>query len=156
MRRGRPLEIAIIGMGCRFPGARDLSTYWENILEGKDCTREVPPDRWDSATCPATASPATERVACRRGGYLDSPIWFDAAEHGIEPRTIQGGEPEQFLVLESALAALADAGQDLDSVASLRLEVVIGRGNDHYRGHVVDAARASSLVALDLAVRALV
>ena len=48
MRRGRPYEIAIIGMGCRFPGASDLTAFFENIVSARDCTREVPPDRWNA------------------------------------------------------------------------------------------------------------
>src|SRR5262249_49574172 len=60
MSKGRPLEIAIVGMGCRFPGAGDLSTYWENILAGKDCIREVPPDRWDPEVFHDPASTAND------------------------------------------------------------------------------------------------
>ncbi len=116
MRRGRPYEIAIIGMGCRFAGASDLSTYFENILSAKDCTREVPRDRWDASDFCDPDSQANDRVPSCRGGYLDSPIRFDAAEHGIMPRTVEGGEPEQFLVLDAAVAALADAGLDLDAL----------------------------------------
>ena len=56
MRRGRPYEIAIIGMGCRFAGASDLSSYFENILSARDCTREVPPDRWERSDGFATPS----------------------------------------------------------------------------------------------------
>ena len=52
-----------------------------------------------------------------RGGYLESPIRFDAAEHGIMPRTVEGGEPEQFLVLDATMAALADAGLALESIS---------------------------------------
>ena len=62
-------------------------------------------------------SPAGDRVPTCRGGYLDSPLAFDAAEHGIMPRTVSGGEPEQFLILEAATAALADAGLDLADLA---------------------------------------
>ncbi len=136
MNRGRPLQIAIVGMGCHFPGARDLTSYWENILAGKDCTREVPPDRWDPRIFCDPASPANDRVPCSRGGYLDSPLRFDAAEHGIMPRTVEGGEPEQFLVLEAAMAALADAGQTMSDLADKRVEVVIGRGNYFNRGNL--------------------
>jgi acyl transferase domain-containing protein/phosphopantetheinyl transferase len=134
MSRGRPLQVAIVGMGCHFPGARDLTTYWENILAGKDCTREVPPDRWDARIFCDPASAANDRVPCSRGGYLDSPLRFDAAEHGIMPRTVEGGEPEQFLVLESAMAALADASLTVSDLAEKRVEVVIGRGNYFNRG----------------------
>ena len=62
MRRGRPYEIAIIGMGCRFAGASDLSTYFENILSARDCTREVPRDRWNAATFCDPDSQANDRV----------------------------------------------------------------------------------------------
>jgi len=136
MSRGRPLQIAIVGMGCHFPGARDLTTYWENILAGKDCTREVPPDRWDPRIFCDPASSANDRVPCSRGGYLDSPLRFDAAAHGIMPLTVEGGEPEQFLVLEAAMAALADAGQTVSELADKRVEVVIGRGNYFNRGNL--------------------
>jgi acyl transferase domain-containing protein len=71
-----------------------------------------------------------------RGGYLDSPLAFDAAEHGIMPRTVEGGEPEQFLVLEAATAALADAGLSPASLARDRVEVVIGRGNYFNHGNL--------------------
>ena len=136
MRRGRPYEIAIIGMGCRFAGASDLSTYFENILSAKDCTREVPRDRWNAATFCDPDSQANDRVPSCRGGYLDSPIRFDAAEHGIMPRTVEGGEPEQFLVLDATVSALADAGLALDSLKQNRVEVVIGRGNYFNRGNL--------------------
>jgi acyl transferase domain-containing protein len=136
MSRGRPLEIAIVGMGCRFPGSEDLCAYWENILAGKDCIRDVPADRWDSATFVDPSSTANDRVPCGRGGYLDAPIDFDAAEHGIMPRTIEGGEPEQFLVLDAATAALDDAGLTPADLKGRRVEVVIGRGNYFNRGNL--------------------
>jgi acyl transferase domain-containing protein len=135
-RRSRPLEIAIVGMSCRFPGARDLSAYWENIMAGKDCTRDVPADRWDSRIFVDPSSDANDRVPCGRGGYLDTPIAFDAAEHGIMPRTVEGGEPEQFLMLEAATAALADSGLAPEDLEGRRVEVVIGRGNYFNRGNL--------------------
>ena len=136
MRRGRRCDIAVIGMGCRFPGAPDLSTYFENILSAKDCTREVPADRWDAATFCDPDSNANDRLPSSRGGYLNSPILFDAAEHGIMPRTVEGGEPEQFLILQTALAALADAGLSADSLKKHEVELVIGRGNYFNRGNL--------------------
>jgi len=155
MSKGRPSEIAIIGMGCRFAGASDLSTYFENIVAARDCTREVPRDRWDPATFCDPVSPALDRVPSCRGGYLESPVRFDAAEHGIMPRTVLGGEPEQFLVLDAAMAALADAGLVVGDLAGRRVEVVIGRGNYFNRGNLtrlqhgrVIAQTLSLLVAL--------
>src|SRR5205823_14121361 len=117
-------------------GAHDLSAYWENILAGRDGIRDVPPDRWDPGTFVDPSSPSNDRVPCGQGGYLDSPIRFDAAQHGIMPRTVAGGEPEQFLVLDAAAAALTDAGLALDDLRGRRVEVVIGRGNYFNRGNL--------------------
>jgi acyl transferase domain-containing protein len=136
MSAGGPSEIAIIGMGCRFAGAGDLCTYFENILAGKDCIRDVPGDRWRATTFCDPASTAPDRIPSCRGGYLDSPVTFSAAEYGIMPRTVEGGEPEQFLVLDAAAAALSDAGLSVGDLAGRRVEVVIGRGNYFNRGNL--------------------
>ena len=136
MRRGAARDIAIVGMGCRFAGAPDLFAFWANILANRDVLREVPADRWPVATFHDPASDANDRVSCRRGGYLESPIPFDPTAHGIMPLAVAGGEPEQFLVLDTARAALADAGMDPDRVGHLRVEVVIGRGNYFNRGNL--------------------
>src|SRR5205807_1763406 len=79
---------------------------------------------------------ATDRVYCRRGGYLDDPIEFDPTRHGIMPLAVAGGEPEQFLVLDTARAAMEDAGLGGGVTGSGRVEVVIGRGNYFNRGNL--------------------
>ena len=136
MSRRRPLDIAIVGMACRFPGARDLFAFWENILGGVDSTTEVPPDRWDPAVFYDPESSANDRVACSRGGYLDAPISFDPGSHGIMPNAVDGGEPEQFLVLDTARAALSDAGFSDGVLDGRRVEVIVGRGNYFNRGNL--------------------
>jgi acyl transferase domain-containing protein/phosphopantetheinyl transferase (holo-ACP synthase) len=136
MRRRGPLDVAIVGMGCRFPGAADLVAFWQNILAGRDTTGEVPTGRWDPTWFHDPSSPANDRVPSRRGGYLDDPIPFDPAPYGIMPRTVEGGEPEQFLVLAAARAALEDAGLGAGASDGRRVEVVIGRGNYFNRGNL--------------------
>ncbi|HEY2154988.1 MAG TPA: type I polyketide synthase, partial [Isosphaeraceae bacterium] len=135
-RRPRPLDVAIVGMACRFPGAGDLFAYWENLLAGRAAIGDVPADRWDASTYCDPTSTEPGRVSGRRGGYLSTPIPFDPASFGIMPRTVEGGEPEQFLVLDAARSALADAGL-LDRMPDRRrVEVVIGRGNYFNRGNL--------------------
>ena len=137
MRRGRAYEIALVGMSCRFPGAPDLFAFWANILANRDLTREVPAERWPLEAFYDPDSRANDRVACRRGGYLDTPIPFDPAAHGIMPLAVAGGEPEQFLVLDAARAALADAAMTPGHLDRGRVEVVIGRGNYFNRGNLI-------------------
>ena len=136
MSRRGPLEIAIVGMACRFPGARDLCAFWRNIVQGVDAFSDVPANRWDLATFLDPASSANDRVACRKGGYLDAPIDFDPASHGIMPNAVDGGEPEQFLILDTARAALLDAGLEDGISDGRRVEVIIGRGNYFNRGNL--------------------
>ncbi len=133
-RRSR--DVAIVGIGCRFPGAPDLFTFWENILAGRSALGDVPPDRWDADVFHDPESRDNDRVASRRGGYLQGPIPFDPAAHGIMPVTVAGGEPEQFLVLSAAKDALRDAGFPDGVPDGRRVEVVIGRGNYFNRGNL--------------------
>jgi acyl transferase domain-containing protein/phosphopantetheinyl transferase len=137
MKRRTAYDIAIIGMGCRFPGAVDLCAFWANILANRDATREVPPDRWPLEAFYEPGSSANDRLASRRGGYLDTPIAFDAAAQGIMPHTVAGGEPEQFLVLSAARDALADASIVPHQLGGQNVEVVIGRGNYFNRGNLL-------------------
>jgi len=139
-RKPKPLDVAIVGMACRFPGADDLCAFWENIVAGRDSTDDAPTDRWDPQVFHDPDSPENDRVPCRRGGYLGSTVPLDPTAHGIMPQTVEGGEPEQFLVLDAAIAALRDAGLDPDAEQPVfnrhRVEVIIGRGNDFNRGNL--------------------
>ncbi|MFD9218954.1 SDR family NAD(P)-dependent oxidoreductase [Streptomyces sp. NPDC060064] len=105
-----PLDIAVVGMACRYPGAGDLAGYWANIVAGTDSVGEVPADRWDPAAHydpdPARAG---ERTPSRWGGFLP-PAPFDALSHGIAPASLGSIEPVQLLALDVSARALADAG----------------------------------------------
>ncbi|WNV86240.1 SDR family NAD(P)-dependent oxidoreductase [Umezawaea sp. Da 62-37] len=103
-----PLDIAIIGMSCVFPGAPDMAAFWANVLGGVDSVTEVPADRWDPAVH-YSADAAEERVISKWGGFLD-PVPFDALRYGIAPASLASIEPVQLLALEVAQRALADAG----------------------------------------------
>jgi acyl transferase domain-containing protein/phosphopantetheinyl transferase len=135
-KRPRPLDAAIVGMACRFPGAPDLFAYWRNILGGKSSLSDAPADRWDADLFCDPASTANDRVGGRQGGYLDEPIFIDPAANGVMPSAVDGGEPEQHLVLDATRAALADAGIAGGVPDGRRVEVVIGRGNYFNRGNL--------------------
>ncbi|WP_324617093.1 SDR family NAD(P)-dependent oxidoreductase [Streptomyces sp. NRRL F-2747] len=105
-----PLDIAIVGMACAYPGAPDLAAYWAQILAGRDAVTEVPAERWDPALYyDADPARAGERTPSRWGGFLD-PVPFDALAHGIPPSSLAGIEPVQLLALEISARALGDAG----------------------------------------------
>lgn len=120
-------SVAIVGMACVFPKAPDLDTYWRNILNKVDAVAEVPPQRWDAACYYNPDAADCSQVYARRGGYLESPLSFDAAEFGIMPAAVKGGEPDQFLVLKVAAEAMRDAGIDGGPVLE-RTDFILGRG----------------------------
>ena len=109
-------EIAVVGMGCRFPGGgNDPDSYWRLLRDGVDTIREVPADRWvvDKET-------TDDEAATRWGGFLDAVDQFDARFFGISPREAASMDPQQRLLLEVAWEALEDAGIAADRLAGTR------------------------------------
>jgi len=107
--------MAIVGVGCRFPGGADSpEAFWRMMLDGTDAVGEVPPDRWDVNRFfdPDPARPG--KHAARHGGFLSRIDLFDPAFFGISPREAAQMDPQQRLLLEVAWEALEDAGQAVD------------------------------------------
>ncbi|MCT9081773.1 type I polyketide synthase [Streptomyces fulvoviolaceus] len=102
-----PLDVAVVGMACMFPGAPDLASFWANILGGHDAVGEVPPHRWDPAV--HWSEDGTGVTPSKWGGFLPE-IPFDPLRYGIPPTSLGSIEPVQLLALEAARRALEDAG----------------------------------------------
>ncbi len=129
MNQKTPLDpIAIVGMACRFPDAPDLNTFWQNILKGHNAVHEASPDRWNIQHFYSKGH--KEKIYCKQGGYLPNSFLFDPSPFGIMPGAVEGGSPEQFLVLQTAREALLDAGyKDLPLKKGIRAEFILGLGN---------------------------
>ncbi|MFD9890372.1 SDR family NAD(P)-dependent oxidoreductase [Amycolatopsis sp. NPDC059027] len=119
-----PLDVAIVGMACMFPGAPDLASFWANVLSGHDAVTEVPAQRWDTALYYGKDG-AGERTPSRWGGFLPE-IPFDPLAYGIPPSSLASIEPVQLLALEAAHRALADAGYADRAFDRTRTSVVFG------------------------------
>lgn len=109
---GRPLSetpIAIVGLGALFPKSRDLSEFWSNVVDARDCIEDVPEDHWriDDYYDPDPSVP--DKTYCKRGGFLPQ-VDFDPMEFGIPPNTIGVTDVVQLLSLVVAKQTLADAG----------------------------------------------
>jgi acyl transferase domain-containing protein len=125
--------IAIIGMGCRFPGGiRDTRTYWNLLSEGRDAITEVPQWRWDVNELYNPDPHATGHIATRWGGFIDSPELFDPSFFGIAPVEAESMDPQQRLLLEVSWEALEDAAIDPTTLAGSRTGVYVGMCNADY------------------------
>jgi amino acid adenylation domain-containing protein len=100
------LDIAIVGISGRYPGARDLGALWTVLAGGKDCISEVPEDRWDWRHYQSGAA----AHASKWGGFIAGFDEFDAAFFGLSAADARAIDPQERLVLEHAWAAVEDAG----------------------------------------------
>ncbi|WP_262284299.1 non-ribosomal peptide synthetase/type I polyketide synthase [Micromonospora sp. MA102] len=102
--------IAVVGMACRFPGARTVDEYWHNIRTGVESVREFTVEEMlaDGADPDRLDDPAYVRA----GSWLPGIDEFDAAFFGITPREAQTLDPQHRLLLECAWHALEHAGHD--------------------------------------------
>jgi acyl transferase domain-containing protein/acyl carrier protein/ubiquinone/menaquinone biosynthesis C-methylase UbiE len=125
--------IAVIGIGCRFPGgANDPDSFWQLIIEGRDAIREVPPERWDLNAFYDPDPDVPGKMSTRWGGFLDGIDQFDPEFFGISPREAAGMDPQQRLLLEVAWEALENAGQSSERLAGSPTGVFVGVCNSDY------------------------
>lgn len=128
-------DVAIIGMACVFPKAKDVTSYWENIVNKVDAVSD-PPAEWEPELfLDRDIQSDNDRIYCAKGGYLGELAQFDPIEHGVMPNSVDGSEPDHFLALRAAREALADAGYLKDGINHERTEVIIGRGTYVNRGN---------------------
>nr|VFJ91500.1 MAG: Acyl transferase domain-containing protein [Candidatus Kentron sp. LFY] len=122
------MPIAIIGMGCRFPGdAETPQKFWEMLCEGRDGVIEVPPDRWDVKRFHDPDPNKPGKTYTKHASFLRQPIdQMDALFFGISPREAEALDPQQRLLLEVAWEALEDAGLVPKQLAGSATGVFVG------------------------------
>ncbi|MDB4896587.1 MAG: eryA, partial [Firmicutes bacterium] len=124
--------IAIIGLGCRFPGARNPEAFWQLLRQGRDAIREVPPDRW-SVDAFYDADPSSPgKMNTRWGGFIEQVDQFDAGFFGIAPREATKMDPQQRLLLEVTWEALEDSGLVPDQLMGAPVGVFMGISHSDY------------------------
>jgi acyl transferase domain-containing protein/NADPH:quinone reductase-like Zn-dependent oxidoreductase len=125
--------VAIIGIGCRFPGGADSpEAYWSLLARGASAITELPRDRFDLAAFFDANPEAPGKIYSKWGGFVDRLDELDADFFGIAPREARHLDPQHRLILEVVWEALQDGGQVLERIAGSRAGVFVGiSSHDH-------------------------
>ncbi len=125
--------IAIIGVGCRFPGGiGSTEDLWGFLAAGDSGIREVPDGRWAEFADGSPEQAAVVAATTRWGGYLEEVADFDAEFFEIPSGEADKMDPQQRLLLEVTQEALDDAGVPADSLAETRTGVFAGACSAEY------------------------
>ena len=126
-------SIAIVGIGCRFPGgAIDAESFW-SLLDGGHCSiGEIPRERWSLEGFFDPRPDLPNRSYSKWAGLLVDISEFDAAYFGLSPREAEAMDPQQRLLLMVAAEAIADARLPVDELRRQNAGVFVGVSNIDY------------------------
>lgn len=145
-------DIAIVGVSGRFPEAENISEFWDNLKQGRDCITEVPAERgWAMDNFFQQGSPTLGSTYAKWGGFLKNVDQFDPLFFNISPKEAEEMDPHERLFLETAFLAIADAGYRPDKLAPTRgiydspVGVYVGMMWGDYHLYGMDANSPSSI-----------
>ncbi len=119
--------VAVVGIGCRFPGdVTGPDSFWDLLVQGRNAISRIPADRWDADAFyhPDPLTPG--RMTTKWGGFVPDVAGFDAEFFGITPREAAAMDPQQRMLLEVSHEALEHAGIPSDSLSGTRTGVMMG------------------------------
>ncbi|XP_048239500.1 phenolphthiocerol synthesis polyketide synthase type I Pks15/1-like isoform X2 [Haliotis rufescens] len=132
-------EIAIIGVGCRFPGATCLEEFWDVLAKGENHVVDIPPERWNMDAFFDSDVNAAGKSYARRAGLIENFDHFDKKLFKINETEAAQMDPQQRQVLECTYMALEDAGITRQQIAGQKVGVFIGNMAVDY-GLMISAA----------------
>ncbi|KZS63229.1 polyketide synthase [Mycobacterium kansasii] len=121
--------IAVVGMGCRFPGGvNNPEQFWELLCDGRSGIVRVPAERWDADAFYTDDHTVPGTICTRDGGFLTDwqPDEFDAEFFSISPREAAAMDPQQRLLIEVAWEALENAGLPPHLIRGTQTSVFVG------------------------------
>jgi acyl transferase domain-containing protein/acyl-CoA synthetase (AMP-forming)/AMP-acid ligase II/acyl carrier protein len=123
---------AIIGLGCRFPGAENPEAFWRLLRDGTDAVTELSVERRELYPFNDSDLETPGGASVRWGGFLREVDKFDPHFFGISPREAARMDPQQRLLLEVAWEALEDAGQAPQRLGATNTGVFVGISSNDY------------------------
>ncbi|ATY14257.1 beta-ketoacyl synthase [Amycolatopsis sp. AA4] len=126
-------DIAVVGMGCRFPGARNVNEYWDLLSEPKPQFRRVPDSRWRREAFYNDDFRDSGAVYSDRMALLEGVGDFDAGHYKIPPRRAKSLDPQHRLLVDLTREALQDAGWEAEGFDRDDTSVIMSLSDSGYR-----------------------
>lgn len=138
--------IAVVGMGCRFPGGADTpEKLWKLLAEGKNLVSDVPSDRWDIEQYYNAEPGKAGMMYTRKGYFLDDVRHFDRDFFNIPPAEAKAMDPQHRIMMECTWEALEHAGYNPISLRGSKTGVFVGSMNADYSQYGIRALNQSSM-----------
>lgn len=119
-------DIAIIGIACRFPGAKDYEQFWNNLANGVQSIGEIPPERWSTAEYYSAQVEERNKSVSKWCGILENADQFDHRFFNISPREAKIMDPQQRILLEETWHCIEDSGVPLKHLQQKKTSVFVG------------------------------
>jgi acyl transferase domain-containing protein len=142
-QRAKTEPIAVVGLGCRWPGADSPDAFWRLLHDGVDAITDVPGGRWNVAAYFNADRDVAGTMYTRRGGFLSAVDGFDARFFEISPREAASIDPQHRLLLEVAWEALEHGGIAPDDLAGSATGVFVGVTTSDYGNLLVREGAAA-------------
>jgi amino acid adenylation domain-containing protein len=146
IRSNKKKDIAIIGLSGRYPKARNVQEFLENLREGLDCVSEIPKEKWDHSLYFDDEKGKIGKTYCKWGGFIDSKDCFDPMFFNISPEEAAIMAPQERLFLECVWNLLEDAGYTIESLQDRyegRIGVFVGAMSQPFQSANSDVSKES-------------
>ncbi len=125
--------IAIVGIGCRYPGqVNDPESYWKLLINKVDAISEIPPERWNLDKFYSDNPKVEGKSYTKWGGFIEDIDRFDPECFSISPREAEFMDPQQRLILEVTMDAFLDGGQKIEDLSGSKTGVFVGLSTNDY------------------------
>lgn len=140
-------EVAIVGLGGKYPQAENVEEFWENLKNGRDCITEIPEGRWDTDRFFNPKRNQVGKSYSKWGGFISDVDKFDPLFFNISPKEAELIDPQERLFIQTAWQTIEDAGYSKESISTLgRVGVYVGVMYGQYQLYGAEAMLTGNAV----------
>ncbi|XP_051872133.1 uncharacterized protein LOC127570522 [Pristis pectinata] len=133
-------DIAIVGIGCNFPGGEGIDNFWKVLLQGRNCVDDIPPNRFNTKFWHDTDDNKAGKMITKRASLIEGFNEFDHKLFNISQTEANSMDPQHKLLLECTYKVFENAGMPMEDISGSKTGVFIGLMNRDYEGILNSAA----------------